>query len=460
MNWEKLIEAYSLKNAIEHDGKAQESRVISSLFHEGLKPEEIKEVIKLVKETINKINSWTLLEQKAKYAEIEKLTSKRKVREGLPELPNAKGKPVLRLAPYPSGPLHIGNARTYLINDYYAKKYKGKLIFIMDDTIGSEEKPIAKDAYKLIPEGFDWLGIKYKKPIIYRSDRLNIYYEYAEKLIRMNKAYVCSCSQEKIKGNREKMKECACRQYPVKQQLERWKKMFDAKPGELVLRIKTSMEDRNPAFRDRVLLKIADRIHPRVGKKYRVWPLLDFSNSIDDHLLEITHIIRGKDLMIESDMEKFIWNIFGWKHAEIIHTGLLRLKGIKISKSKGQQEIKSGKYTGWDDPRTWSIQSLEKRGIQAEALKEFLLDFGLTERETEASLESLYAKNRELLHPIAKKVSFTLEKGNAKIIMDTGEVVYGSVPGKLKKGIYHLLKWGYCNLVKPGRINEFWFAHP
>ena len=464
-NWESKIYAYALKNAIEYKGKAMQGAVISSLFHEGLKKEEVKKITPIVGKIIQDINKLKLEEQEQKFEELEKLTSERKIRVGLPSLPKAKkGKVVLRFAPYPSGPLHIGNARTAVLNDKYAEMYKGKMILVIDDTIGSKEKEIAKEAYKLIPESLDWMKIKYNKPIIYKSDRLEIYYEYAEKLIKKDKAYVCNCSQEKIRENRVKMRECSCRQFPIDEQLKRWKAMFskEVKPGDLTLRIKTSMQDQNPAFRDRVLFRISDKEHPRVKKKYRVWPMLDFSWAIDDHLLKVTHIIRGKDLMIETDMENYIWEIFKWKKPIVIHNGLLHIKGVKISKSKGQKEIKQGKYAGWDDPRTWSLQSLEKRGFQPQAIKQFLIEFGIKDTEVEVSLEILDSKNREIVHEIAEKIQFeNADKGNAIILMPDGSWVYGKVDGKLEAGkIYHLLKFGYCRLNKKGKVNEFWFSHP
>jgi glutamyl-tRNA synthetase len=103
--------------------------------------------------------------------------------------------------------------------------------------------------------------------------------------------------------------------------------------GEAVVRLKTDMQHPNPAFRDRVLLRISERTHPRVGTKYRVWPLLEFSWAIDDHLLGMTHILRGKDLIIEDLMEKDIWQKLGWNAPEFIHYGMLR---IKCSESKKQ----------------------------------------------------------------------------------------------------------------------------
>ena len=410
-SWEELITAYSLKNAIEHDGKAREGSVISALFHEGLKKEDVSKIIKKVKEIVKEINSLSLEKQEKEFENYEKIISRRKERKGLKPLPNVGEKIVLRLAPFPSGALHIGNAKTYLLNALYAEKYKGKLLLVIDDTIGSKEKRIVKEAYKLIPEAFDWLKVNYSKPIIYKSDRLKIYYRYAEKLIKLGKAYVCSCSQKKLQENRKKGVECSCRQFPPEEQLKRWKKMFKAKEGEYVLRIKTNMQHKNPAFRDRVLFRISEQEHPRVKKKYRVWPLLEFSWAIDDHLLGITHIIRGKDLMMETEMEKYIWDIFNWKHPEILHVGLVRIEGIeaKVSKSKAQKEVLSGELSGWDDPRTWSIQSLRRRGFLPETLRKFVEEIGLNENDTLVPIESLYALNRKFVDKIANRYSFIQE---------------------------------------------------
>lgn len=407
-NWDEKIKAYALKNAVEHEGRAEEGKVISALFHEGLKKEEVGKIIGKVKEEVKRVNSLDKKEQEKEFQDLVKLTGKREEKKGLQDLPNVKGKVVLRLAPYPSGALHIGNAKTYLLNALYAEKYKGKLLFIMDDTIGSKEKHVVKEAYKLIPEAFDWLKVKYKKPIIYKSARLKIYYEYAEKLIKLDKAYVCSCSQKELQENRKLGRECSCRQFSIKEHEKRWKKMFKAEAGSFTLRLKTDMQHKNPAFRDRVLFRISNLKHPRIGNKFKVWPTLEMTWAIDDYLLGITHIIRGKDLVIESDMEKFIWDIFKWKHPEIMHVGLVRIEGInaKISKSKSQKEIEEGKFIGWDDPRTWSVQSLRRRGFLPEAIREFVEEIGLNENDIIVPIDSLYSINRKMVDEKADRYSF------------------------------------------------------
>lgn len=431
------IKAYALKNAIEF-GRADSGRILPKLFNHGLDKKDIKLVMPRVIEIVAEVNKKSAEERTASFGAYSSLIIENERKEGeLPELENAGKKMVFRLAPYPSGDLHIGNARTYLLNALYAEKYGGKVLFMFDDTIGSEEKQADKEAYKLIKESFDWLGVKYEKPILYKSDRLEIYYKYAQELIENGAAYVCFCTQEQMKKDRDEGKECADRQMPIQEHLMRWKKMFDMKEGGAVLRLKTDMQDPNPAFRDRVLFKISDRKHPRVGNKYRIWPSLEMTWFVDDHLLGITHIIRGKDLMMETQMEKFIWDIFKWKHPTVFHNGLVRLDGVgaKISKSKAQKEVKSGEFSGWDDPRTWGMHSLRRRGIKPEAVREFVKSLGLSDRDVVVPIENLYAINRKLIDEESNRYSFVEEPFEIEIKNkpDVKEVEIPLHPSKDKK---------------------------
>jgi len=462
---DKKILAYALKNAIEHNGKSNSQFVLRSLFHEGLKKDAIKTTLSKIQKTVNKINSLSLEKQKKQYSELSKQTSERKIREGLPPLPNAKkGKVVMRFAPYPSGPLHIGNARTLILNDEYAKMYKGKLLFVIDDTIGSQEKQIIKEAYDLIPEAADLLGVKYRKPIIKKSSRLNIYYKYAEQLIKKDKAYVCDCPVEELRENREKGVECSCRQYPKEMQMKRWKKMFKGRQGQYTLRIKTNMQHKNPAFRDRVIFRISERSHPLIKRKHKVWPLLDFSWAIDDHLLKMTHVLRGKELMIETEMQKHIFKIFSWKCPEFIHLGHFGFQNLKLSKSKGQKEVREGRYTGWDDPRTWSIQSLMKRGIQPEIIRNFIISLGRRQTEITVPLDVLYTENRKILKTKAKVARFKQtqdQSGNLQITMPDGMVITGNTIAEPKKGdIIYFKDLGYTRFDRKSKDKLiFYFSH-
>ncbi|MBI5871722.1 glutamate--tRNA ligase [archaeon] len=408
---EKVILKHALANALKYNGKANLGAVIGRVLAEkpGLK-EDIKLLQSACRSILDEVNAIGLEGQKKRLLELfGDIKEKEKPKQKL-EMPNAiAGKVVLRIAPFPSGPLHIGNLKTCIINDQVARNYKGKLLLVIDDTIGSEEKQIIPEAYKLIPAGLNLIGIKAAR-VIFKSDRLGIYYKHAEELIKKDAAYICVCAKEKLHEYREKGLVCDCRANTAGKNLSEWKKMFsEYNDGEACLRLKTSIEHPNPAFRDRVLFRICSRQHPRTKKKYRVWPLLEFSWAIDDYLLGITHIIRGKELMMESEMERFIWDVFGWKHAEIIHIGLLQIEGIKLSKSKSAKEVLAGKYFGWDDPRTWSVQSLIRRGFLPEALREFCLGFGLNQNEACVSVENLYAINRKMLDKKARRYFFIYE---------------------------------------------------
>lgn len=420
------IRAYVLENALKY-GSAKLSAVIPRLFNEGLKKEKLKDFVPKINKIIIEVNSLSKEEKQKEFKELVELIHHRVERKGLPDLPLAlKGKVVMRIAPYPSGPLHIGNAKIAILNDEFVKKYSGKLLLVIDDTIGSKEKQIIKEAYNLIPEGLKWLNVNFDK-IYYKSDRLEIYYSFCEEILKKARAYVCECPAEELRKNRARGRECNCRQNSVSVNLGKWRAILAGKykEGEAVVRIKTSMQHKNPAFRDRVLFRISSRKHVRVGKKYHVWPLLEFSWAIDDHMLGITHVLRGKELRIETEMEKKIFDIFRWRYPEFIHSGLLQTEDVKISKSKSQKEVKSGKYIGWDDPRTWSLQSLRRRGIKPEAIRKFILGFGLNETEIKIPIEVLYKENRKL---IEKSKRFFFISNPKKIIIKNAKKIRVKIP--------------------------------
>ncbi|MGQ9723121.1 MAG: glutamate--tRNA ligase [Candidatus Jordarchaeum sp.] len=414
-NLEQIILKHALANAIKFEGKANQKAVIGKII--AMNPElkeQAKKIGKMVSLVIEEINKLTLDEQKKKLLEIapellEEQKREEEVKE-LPPLPNADSykKIVMRLAPYPSGPLHIGNTRMVVLNDEYVKKYNGKLILVFDDTIGSEEKRIIPEAYDLIKEGLEWLDVKWHQEV-YKSDRIPEFYKYCEKLIREGEAYVCLCEAEEWrKKYKETGKSCPHREQTVEENMEYWKKMLEGNFGEgrAVVRLKTGMDYPDPAVRDHIIMRISERKHPRVGSKYRVWPLLEFSWAIDDHLLGATHILRGKDLIKEDIIEQIIWKKLNWPSVDFIHYGIITFKGLKLSKSKARRLIEERIYLGWDDPRTWSLQSLRRRGIKAEAVRRAMLDLGLSTIDIEYSPEILYAINRKMIDPEADRYFF------------------------------------------------------
>ena len=408
---------YALQNAVLHDGKAEAKAVLGKLLAEdpSLRT-RAREASVQVEKVVAEVNRLDLESQRAELVSIApELLEKAKVERGRKELaplPGAvEGEVVLRLAPYPSGPLHIGNARAFVTNDAYAKKYRGKLLLVFDDTIGSEEKPILPEAYDQVKEGLDWAGVEYHD-VIYKSDRLSIHYEWAERLLETGEAYVCECDADTLRKNREAQHACIHRGQEADETIAMWKAMLSGEypEGSAVVRLKTDMAHPNPAFRDRVLFRIAEREHPRVGTRYRVWPMLEFSWAVDDHVLGVTHVLRGKDLVMEDMMETKIWDVLGVdRRPHFVHFGILRFKDIELSKSRYRREIAAGNLSGIDDPRTWSLQSLERRGISPDALRTFVLSFGMSQTDVEVSADNLYAENRKVIDSVANRFFFVPE---------------------------------------------------
>ncbi len=379
-DWEKTIRAYALKNAIEHDGSAQEGSVISSLFHEGLKREQVKDVIKDVKKIVSEVNKLGLELQKKEFDKLESSVSQRAERVGLPELPNSSKGVIMRFRPAPSGPLHVGHIISSMISSLYVKRYEGKWYIIVDDTNPEET---LQEAYKKIKEDFDWLFGNVTE-YINSSDRMLIYYDYAEKLIRLGAVYVCTCKQEKFKELIDKKKACPCRKYDVKENLSRWSKMLDkkgCKEGEAVLRFKSSIDNPNPALRDFPLARINLKSHPIQKNKYRVWPLMNLVVAIDDIKLGMTHIIRGKDHRDNAERQKMIYQALGLenKYPWTFFMGRIKFSDLILSKRKISAAIESGEYEGWDDPRLPTISSLRKRGYLPEAFAKLAEQRGLSQ---------------------------------------------------------------------------------
>lgn len=394
-----IIFKHALKNAYDHEGKASAGAVMNRVV--GEKQELKKDMATLgkeVKKTVDEINKFGIekIEKELKKIWPESFEKRDEERHDLPELPNAEVKKmIMRFAPNPSAPIHIGHARQALLNWFYRQKYKGKFILRFDDT-DPRTKPPMKEAYDWIIEDLEWLGIIIDE-IVYASDRFEIYYDYAKKLIEMEKAYICTCDVEKFRELKEKGKACPCRDLPIKEQLSRWKKMFSGyKEGEAVYRVKTNINDKNPALRDWPGFRIIDANHPRI--KARVWPLLNFNSSIDDHLTGVTHIIRGIDLDFTEKQQRFLYEHFGWKYPETIVNGRLNVEGAEISKSALVEGMKKGIYTGWDDEKLVTIKALRKKGITPEGIKQLTWDLGLRKNPvtlTWANIEAAEKKSKK-----------------------------------------------------------------
>lgn len=423
---EKLIYKYALLNAVKHKGRAQSGAVVGVVM--GSHPElrkDSKEIVGLTSKIIEEVNSLSLDEQKL---ELEKLgvqeTQKKKKQEkgGLADLPNVDGKVVLRFAPNPSGPLHIGHARAAILNQEYMNRYGGKLILRVEDT---DPRRVDPDAYQMIPEDLKWLGVQWQEEYI-QSDRIEIYHEYARKLIELGEAYMCTCPGEEFKKLKDASQACSCRDMSIEDNLERWEGMPEMAEGTAVLRVKTDLEHKNPAIRDWVAMRIVDAEHPRIGTKFRVYPMMNFAVAVDDHLLGVTHVLRGKDHLANSEKQKYLYNHFGWDVPEFIHYGRLKMEDIALSTSKARAGIEDGLYTGWDDPRLGTIRAIARRGIMQEAIRELMLEIGVKIADSTVSWKKIYGLNRNLLEESSNRY-FAVFNPEKVVIKDLPNSLKGTV---------------------------------
>ncbi len=415
---------YAVLNASQHGGKAQAGPVLSRLLTEY--PElraQAKKLVPMVAKVVKEVNAWSLDRQKSmlrdRWPELLELRPTEE-KHGLPPLSNVERFKEIRtrFAPNPDGPLHLGSARPIILCDEYARMYRGKFILRYEDTSPAVKSPIPV-MYDWIMEDLRWLSAKPDEVYI-QSDRLPIYYQYSEKLLTMDAAYVCTCAPADFKELYLERRACPCRELPAEVNLDRWHRMLDGgyRKGEAVVRIKTDLDHPNPAVRDWPALRISTAPHPRTGEKYRVWPLYNFSCAIDDHEMEISHIIRGKEHVVNTTRQRYIFEHLGWEYPEIINVGRLGLEVGVLSKSKIRAGVEEGAYSGWDDPRLGTLRAMRRRGIQPEAIRELMIEVGPKPVNAVLSSGNIASANRRIIEPMANRFFFVADP----VVLEVGGI--------------------------------------
>ena len=398
----KLIKKQALINATSHKGQAQPGAVMGMIM--GNHPEYRKqagEVSKLAAQIVGEINQMSREVQKEQLDKLGGHVEKKKTEKvkGLADLPDVDGEVVLRFAPNPSGPLHIGHARAAILNQEYRKRYGGKLILRVEDT---DPRRVDPEAYQMIPEDLKWMQVEWDEEII-QSDRMEIYYQHAEELIKRGGAYMCTCPGNVFKELKDSSQACPHWDASVEENLALWHQMPETAEGEMVLRVKTDIQHKNPAIRDWVAMRVVEDTHPRVGSKYRVYPMMNFSVAVDDHLCGVTHVLRGKDHLANSEKQEYLYHHMDWEVPQFIHYGRLKMEDILLSTSKARQGIEDGTYSGWDDPRLGTIRAIAKRGIQAEAIRKLMMEIGVKIADSTVSWKKIYGLNRGFLEDKANR---------------------------------------------------------
>ncbi|WP_254837676.1 glutamate--tRNA ligase [Natronomonas marina] len=406
---EREAETAALFNALKHDSDAQVGAIMGPMMGENPEfREHGDEIPAVIGPVIDEVNGLSADEKRERLAELdpEAVAELEADDEGddrtLSDLPNvdAYEEVRMRVAPNPNGPWHLGHARMPAVIGTYKERYDGWMLCRFDDTDPETKRPDL-DAYGAILDAIEYLGFE-PDEVVKASDRVETYYEHARNLIDAGGAYTCSCGGEEFSALKNDGEPCPHREKDPGTTHEEFDRMvageYDA--GEMVLRVRTDIEHKNPALRDWVAFRMVDTPHPReAAAEYRCWPMLDFQSGIDDHLFGITHIVRGIDLQDSAKRQRFVYDYFDWEYPEVVHWGHVQVDAydVKMSTSTIKEKIDAGELDGWDDPRAPTLASLRRRGIRGEAIVEAMTELGTSTSNVDLAMSSVYSKNRELI---------------------------------------------------------------
>ncbi|HIT61019.1 MAG TPA: glutamine--tRNA ligase, partial [Candidatus Fimousia stercorigallinarum] len=295
-------------------------------------------------------------------------------------------KVVTRFPPEPNGYLHIGHAKSILLNYGLAKKYNGKFNLRFDDTNPTKEKT---EFVESILKDVEWLGADYGDKYYYASDYFDQMYEYAVKLIKKGKAYVCDLTPEEIREYRgtltEPGKNSPYRERTVEENLDLFTAMKNGEfpDGSKVLRAKIDMSSGNINMRDPIIYRIARMHHHNTGDKWCIYPMYDFAHPIEDAIEGVTHSICT--LEFEDHRPLYDWVV---RECEFenppkqIEFAKLYLTNVITGKRYIKKLVEEGTVDGWDDPRLVSLSALKRRGFTPSAIKTFMEQVGVSKSQS------------------------------------------------------------------------------
>ncbi len=342
-----------------------------------------------------------------------------------------------RFPPEPNGYLHIGHAKSILLNYGLAQKYNGTFHMRFDDTNPTKEKT---EFVESIKEDIKWLGADWGDHLYFASDYFDTMYECAIKLIKKGKAYVCDLTAEQIREYRgtltEAGKNSPYRDRSIEENLELFEAMRTGKfaDGEKVLRAKIDMASPNMNMRDPVIYRVARMTHHNTGDKWCIYPMYDFAHPIEDAVEGITHSICT--LEFEDHRPLYDWVV---RECEFenpprqIEFAKLYLTNVVTGKRYIKKLVEDGIVDGWDDPRLVSIAALRRRGFTPESIKMFVDLCGVSKSQSSVDYAMLEYCIREDLKLKKPRMMAVLDP--VKLVIDNypeGEIEYLDAPNNLE----------------------------
>ena len=346
-------------------------------------------------------------------------------------------KVITRFPPEPNGYLHIGHAKSILLNYGIAQQYGGQFNFRFDDTNPVKEK---EEFAESIKEDVKWLGAKWDGEVLYASDYFGKMYDAAVTLIKAGKAFVCDLTADEIRESRgtltEPGKESPYRNRSIEENLKLFEEMKEGKyaDGEKVLRAKIDMAAGNINMRDPVIYRIARLTHHRTGDEWCIYPMYDFAHPLEDAFEGITHSLCTLEFEDHRPLyDWFVENVGFENPPQQIEFAKLYIKNSVTGKRYIKKLVDDGIVDSWSDPRLLTISGLRRRGYTPESIKTFVDMVGVTKAQGEVELPMLEYAIREDLKLKTKRIMAVLDP--VKVVIDNypeGQIEYLEVPNNME----------------------------
>jgi glutaminyl-tRNA synthetase len=329
------------------------------------------------------------------------------------------GKVVTRFPPEPNGYLHIGHAKSICLNFHMAERFNGRCNLRFDDSNPEKEEQKYIDS---IISNVEWLGFDYSNTPLFASDYFDRLYEYAVRLIKKGKAYVCSLTGDQIREYRgtltEPGKDSPYRDRTVEENLDLFTRMKNGEfdEGEHCLRARIDMASSNINMRDPVIYRIKKMPHPRTGDKWKIYPMYDFTHCLSDAIEGITHSLCT--LEFEDHRPLYDWILDELEtecHPQQIEFARMDINFTVLSKRKLKRLVDEGHVGGWDDPRMPTLQAMRRRGFTPDSIKTFCsaigiskkvsrIDYGLLENCLRNDLNEKAPRRMGVLNPLEVEI--------------------------------------------------------